>query len=75
LSFRNKNEILIVTKSKEMFLYDLNTNRFVSLVIRKLYHLLLSMHTFIESLVLLNEVNAVRDQTSSWERIRLTKRD
>ena len=42
LSFRNKNEILIVTKSKETFLYDLNTNRFVSLGIRKLYHLLLS---------------------------------
>jgi hypothetical protein len=71
--FRNKSKILIVTSSKELLLYDLKTQRFVSPGIKKRHYFLLSMHTCIESLVLLDEVNVMQEyQTCSWERMQLT---
>jgi F-box interacting protein len=74
-SFRNNRVLLLIeTERTNLVLYDLKTNRFINLGIRnKGYEL--CMNTYIESLVLLDQVNAIPDQyeTSSRERIRLTK--
>jgi hypothetical protein len=43
--------------SEELALYDLKTNRIINHGIRGMYHL--SMNAYIESLVLLNQVNAM----------------
>ncbi|XP_059445428.1 F-box/kelch-repeat protein At3g23880-like [Corylus avellana] len=57
--FRNKRELLIVTNSEELVLYDPETTAFIDLGISSYYFH--GITTYIESLVLLDQVNAVPD--------------
>ncbi|XP_059448871.1 F-box/kelch-repeat protein At3g06240-like [Corylus avellana] len=50
--------------SEELFMYDLKTNRIINHGIRNMYRL--SMNAYIESLVLLNQVNAMPDQYETF---------
>jgi F-box interacting protein len=62
ISFRNKRVLLLSeSRSKKLVLYDPKTNRFLDLGIRNMGTSLLIMNTYVQSLVLLNQVNVVRE--------------
>jgi len=62
ISFRNKRVLLLSeSSSKKLVLYDPKTNRFLNLGIRNMGTSLLIMNTYVQSLVLLNQVNVVRE--------------
>jgi F-box interacting protein len=59
-SFRNRRVLLLTMgRRKELVLYDLMTNRFLNLGIRNVNHFLRIMNTYVQSLALLDQVNAV----------------
>jgi hypothetical protein len=61
ISFRNKRVLLLtVSRRKKLVLYDLKTNRFLNLGIRNMNRLRI-MNTYVQSLVLLDQVNVVRE--------------
>jgi len=62
ISFRNKRVLLLIeSRSKKLVLYDPKTNRFLNLGIRNMGTSLRIMNTYVQSLVLLNQVNVVRE--------------
>jgi hypothetical protein len=63
ISFRNKRFLLLSeSMSKKLVLYDPMTNGFLNLGIRNINYCLCIMNTYVQSLVLLDQVNAVPDR-------------
>jgi len=76
ISFRNKRILLlIVSQRKQLVLYDPMVNRFINLGITSMGCMGIVINTYKESLLLLNQVNAMPDQyqTSSREMMQLAK--